>query len=115
VDEGELMATLLSLASQTYTPQTVNLGPFNVVSFRGLFVQSILQATSWPASGTVFSISVTYDDGNGGSATFFGGTIPNSKGQFPTAATGIPFTASTASVQIFVTQTFTTPIVVTAQ
>jgi hypothetical protein len=109
------VATLLSLANQTYTQQTLNLGPFGVVPYRGQSVRVTLTATSWPASGQIVSASFTYDTGDGGGAGFSGSTIPDAKGHYPSLQVSVPQTASTVALQIIVSQSFTSPVLVTTQ
>jgi hypothetical protein len=109
------MATLLSLSSQTYTPQTLNLGPFSVASMRGQTILCLLQATSWPSTGLVITVSITYDTGQTGSATANGGTVPSANAKYPFMSESIPNNANTAALSIVVSQSLTSPILVTSQ
>jgi hypothetical protein len=106
------MAILLSIPSQTYTPQTLNEGPFSVTALRGQQIEALFTATSWPATGIVGTVTITYDDGIAGTTTFLGATLPNSKGQFPTLGSFVPADANTVSIQIVISQSVTTPILI---
>jgi hypothetical protein len=106
------VSTLLNLASQLIPVGTQNFGPYSVVPYRGQNVQCVLQASVWPSSGLVATVNITFDTGDMAGGIFNGGAVPNAKGHYPSIAVSVPPLASSATVQIIVSQAFTSPVVV---